>query len=223
MKFILFLLATLLPSFALEEGFKPLFNGKDLTGWTRVNGNGEFRVEGDCIAGVGDNVKSNTFLRTDKTYRDFDFRFEMKFDDLQGNSGMMFRGLQKPGTDGRVNGYQCEHDNGKGRAWTAGLYDEARRGWLSPRKNDKDPKNEANLAAQKAFTEQGKTLFKWTDWNSVRIVCEGKHIQIWLNDEKRVDYVDDAPEFTPEGFFALQVHAGKACHVRWKNLRIKEL
>jgi hypothetical protein len=223
MKIILFLLATLLPSFALEEGFKPLFNGKDLTGWTRVNGNGEFRVEGDCIAGVGDNVKSNTFLRTDKTYKDFDFRFEMKFDDLQGNSGMMFRGLQKPGTDGRVNGYQCEHDNGKGRAWTAGLYDEARRGWLSPRQNDKDPKNEANLAAQKAFTEQGKTLFKWTDWNSVRIVCEGKHIQIWLNDEKRVDYVDDAPEFTPEGFFALQVHAGKACHVRWKNLRIKEL
>lgn len=223
MKLLLCLLALALPVSALEDGFKPLFNGKDLSGWTRVNGNGEFKVEDNCIAGVGDNVKSNTFLRTDKTYKDFDFRFEMKFDDLEGNSGMMFRGLQKPGADGRVNGYQCEHDNGKGRAWTAGLYDEARRGWLSPRKNDKDLKNEADLAAQKAFTEQGKALFRWTDWNSVRIVCQGKHIQIWLNDEKRVDYVDDAPEFTPEGFFALQVHAGKACHVRWRNLRIKEL
>ncbi|OYV07160.1 MAG: hypothetical protein CFE26_02515 [Verrucomicrobiales bacterium VVV1] len=223
MKFILPLLALILPLSALEEGFKPLFNGKDLTGWTRVNGDGEFKVDGDSIAGVGNNVKSNTFLRTDKTYKDFDFRFEMKFDDLQGNSGVMFRGLQKPGADGRVNGYQCEHDNGEKRAWTAGLYDEARRGWLSPKKNDKDAKNPENLAAQKAFTEKGKTLFKWTDWNEIRILCEGKHIQMWLNGEKRVDYVDEAPEFTPEGFFALQVHAGKACHVRWRNLRIKEL
>jgi len=45
----------------------------------------------------------------------------------------------------------------------------------------------------------------------------------WLNGEKRADYVDEAPEFTPEGFFALQVHAGKATHVRRRNLRIKEL
>ncbi len=223
MKFILSLIALIIPVSALEEVFKPLFYGKDLSGWTRVNGEGEFKIDGDCIVGVGDNVKSNTFLRTDKTYKDFDFRFEMKFDDLQGNSGMMFRGLQKPGTDGRVNGYQCEHDNGQGRAWTAGLYDEARRGWLSPLKDAKDPKNETNLAAQKAFTEKGKTLFKWNDWNEIRILCEGKHIQMWLNGEKRVDFVDEAPEFTPEGFFALQVHAGKACHVRWRNVRIKEL
>lgn len=223
MKFILPLLALVLPLSAIEEGFKPLFNGKDLTGWTRVNGDGEFKIEGDCVVGLGNNVKSNTFLRTDKTYKNFDFRFEMKFDDLQGNSGVMFRALQKPGADGRVNGYQCEHDNTEKRAWTAGLYDEARRGWLSPKKNDKDAKNPENLAAQKAFTEKGKTLFKWTDWNEIRIVCEGKHIQMWLNGEKRVDYVDEAPEFTPEGFFALQVHAGKACHVRWRNLRIKEL
>src|SRR6476620_12802275 len=83
MKFILPLLALMLPLSALEEGFKPLFNGKDLSGWTRVNGDGEFKIEGDCVVGVGNNVKSNTFLRTDKTYKDFDYRFEMKFDDLQ--------------------------------------------------------------------------------------------------------------------------------------------
>jgi hypothetical protein len=212
------LIALLLSGAALagpEPGFTSLFNGKDLTGWKRVNGLGEYKVEGDCIVGVGDEVKANTFLRTEKTYKDFDFRFEMKFDDLSGNSGMMFRGLQKPGEDGRVYGYQCEHDQTKARAWTAFLYDEARRDWLAPKKGDKD--------AEKAATEQGQKLMKWDDWNQIRILCEGKHLQIWLNGVQTVDYTDNASDFTPEGFFALQVHAGKSCHVRWRNLEIKEL
>lgn len=214
MKTTLALLFTLtLPSLAIEEGFVSLFNGKDLEGWRKVNGNGEFKVEGDCIVGFGENVKSNTFLRTEKTYGDFDFRFEMKFDDLSGNSGMMFRGLQKPGEDGRVYSYQCEHDNGKDRAWTAGLYDEARRGWLSPVKGNKEE--------EAAFTKQGQELIKWDDWNQIRILCEGKRIRIWLNGQPRVDFTDDNPEFTPEGFFALQVHSGESCNVRWRNLRIK--
>ncbi len=209
---------------AAEPGFTDLFNGKDLTGWKRVNGNGEYKIEDGQIVGFGENVKSNTFLRTEKTYKDFDFRFEMKFDDLSGNSGMMFRGLQKPGADGRVHGYQCEHDNGKARAWTAGLYDEARRGWLQPKKNnDAKLDTEADKEAQAAFTKQGQEIMKWDDWNEIRIVCKGKHIQIWLNGKERVDYTDEGKEFTPEGFFALQVHAGKSCKVRWRNIRIKEL
>jgi hypothetical protein len=206
---------------AAEPGFTDLFNGTDLTGWKRVNGNGEYKIEDKQIVGFGENVKSNTFLRTEKTYKDFDFRFEMKFDDLSGNSGMMFRGLQKPGDDGRVHGYQCEHDNGKARAWTAGLYDEARRGWLEPKKGDKD--TEEDKKAQADFTKQGQKITKWEDWNEVRIVCKGKHIQIWLNGEERVDYTDEGKDFTPEGFFALQVHSGKSCKVRWRNIRIKEL
>ena len=54
--------------------------------------------------------------------------------------------------------------------------------------------------------------------------AKAKHvIQIFLNGEKRVDYTDEGKEFTPEGFFALQVHSGKSCKVRWRNLRIQEL
>ncbi len=199
-----------------EEGFNALTNGKDLTGWKTVGGNGKFEmVEGEVV-GTGKNVKGNTFLISEKTYSDFDFRFEMKFDTLKGNSGMMFRGLQKEGKNGRVYGYQCEHDNGKGRAWTAGLYDEARRGWLFPDKKDEEQ--------SKAFTEQGKELMKWEDWNEIRILCEDNHIQIWLNGEKRVDFTDtNKKDITPEGFLGMQVHSGGQTDVRWRNLRIKEL
>ena len=214
---IFFLVPTLMHA-EIEEGFTSLTNGKDLSGWKKVGGNGEYKVENGEIVGFGENVKGNTFLITEKTYGNFDFRFEMKFDTLRGNSGMMFRGLQKESTDGngRVHGYQCEHDNGQGRAWTAGLYDEARRGWLFPDKKNKEQ--------CEAFTKQGQEVMKWDDWNEIRILCEGNHIQIFLNGEKRVDFVDeDEKHSTPEGFLGLQVHSGKATNVRWRNLRIKEL
>jgi hypothetical protein len=220
MKNILITLALIpsLASAAVEEGFTPLTNGKDLTGWKKVGGNGEYKMEGGEIIGTGRKVKANTFLISEKTYKNFDFRFEMKFDTLKGNSGMMFRGLQKESKDGngRVYGYQCEHDNDKDRGWTAGLYDEARRGWLFP--------NKANQEQCAAFMKQGGEIIKWEEWNEIRILCEGNHIQIFLNGEKRVDYTDEnAKDATAEGFFGMQVHAGGATDVRWRNLRIKEL
>src|SRR5690606_10179089 len=101
--------------------------------------------------------------------------------------------------------------------WTAGLYDESRRGWLAPLRIG-DGKNDSPelKAAQQAFTEAGNKLFKKDDWNEIRILAEGKRIQIWLNGTQRVDYTDDAPEFTPEGFFGLQVHSGKAANISWR-------
>lgn len=220
---ILLALCLILPLHAAEEGFTLLTNGKDLAGWKSVGGTGQYKLEGDQIIGTGENVKANTFLITEKTYKNFDLRFDMKFGNPSGNSGVMFRGLQKPGENGRVYGYQCEHDD-SARSWTAGLYDEARRGWLAPYRkgNGKDDTSEAK-AIQKAFTETGAKLFKKDDWNEIRILAEGNHIKIWLNGELRVDYKDEAPEFTPEGFIGLQVHSGKAANVSWRNIRIKEL
>lgn len=223
LKKILLALCLVLPLHAVEEGFTLLTNGKDLAGWKSVGGTGQYKLEGDQIIGTGENVKANTFLITEKTYKNFDIRFDMKFGNPAGNSGVMFRGLQKPGENGRVYGYQCEHDD-SARSWTAGLYDEARRGWLVPyRKGDGKGDTPEAKAAQKAFTETGAKLFKKDDWNEIRILAEGNHIKIWLNGELRVDYKDEAPEFTPEGFIGLQVHSGKAANVSWRNIRIKEL
>ena len=194
-----------------------LFDGKTLTGWKSVGGNGKFKVEDGAIVGYGTNVNDNTFLRTEKVYGDFELSYEFKFDDRSGNSGLMFRALQKPSEDGngRVHGYQCEGDN-KGRSWTAGLYDEKRRGWLFPDKKNKEQSEK--------FTTQGQKLFKWNEWNTIVIRCKGNHIQTWLNGEKRVDFIDKDPKNdTREGFFGLQVHKGKSCNVRWRNLKLKQL
>lgn len=232
LKYRFALLATALfalPAFGeTEEGFVPLFNSTDLTGWRMVGGEADFTVENGEIVGRGKDLRPNSFLRTEETFGDFDFRFDFKFDDLTGNSGMMFRAEQRDGGTGRVFGYQCEHCNNKNRAWTAGIFDENRRGWLVPYRDDKkkdytDEEKAAHEAARKAFTEKIQGIMKWDDWNEFRILAQGRRIQIWMNGVQTVDFTDEGEEFTPEGFFGLQVHSGKSCNVRWRNLRIKEL
>ncbi|WP_340581650.1 3-keto-disaccharide hydrolase, partial [Klebsiella pneumoniae] len=76
----------------------------------------------------------------------------------------------------------------------------------------------------KFFSEQGSKLFKWNDWNTIVVRCEGNRIQTWLNGEKRVDFTDtDKQHDTRKGFIGLQVHHGAACNVSWRNLKLKEL
>ena len=203
-------------------GFEPLFNGNDLQGWSSLNGNGQFKVEAGTIVGFGENINANTFLCTQETFKYFELVFEFRFLDRAGNSGLMFRANQRPDKDGkpdpngRVFGYQCEHDQNHSRSWTAGLYDEARRGWLFPRQGDKD--------AEQKFTAQGQELFRWDDWNVITVRCEGNHIESWLNGERRVDFVDqDEKDATYRGFIGLQVHNGPSCRVAWRNIYLKVL
>jgi hypothetical protein len=204
------------PARLTADGYRPLFDGKSLKGWEKVGGTGEYEVANNAIVGFGKNIRGNTFLRTRKTYSDFILVFQFRFIDRSGNSGCQFRSEQRDG-DGRVFGYQCEHDNNAKRSFTAGVYDEARRGWLYPGKM-----SAKEVAAQ--FTAQGERLFKWDDWNTIVIKCDGRHIQTWLNGEKRADFQDeDEKNFTPEGFIALQVHGGKSGHIEWRNLYLKEL
>ena len=206
---------------ALEKaGYRALFNGEDFTGWKIVGGNASYEVKDGAIRGFGESIKQNTFLRTEETFSDFEFVFQVKMLDRNGNSGCQFRSNQRNG-NGRVFGYQCEHDNFKDgkRAWTAGVFDEARRMWLYPGKL-----GAGDEAAKEVFTEQGVRLFKWDDWNTIVIRCKGNHIQTWLNGEKRADFIDEDPKhFTPEGFIALQVHSGKTGNILWRNLYLKEL
>ena len=148
-----------------QDGLKPLFNGKDLSGWEQHSGKAEYRVEDGCIVGKTVAGTGNSFLCTKKEYGDFILEFEFKVaSDM--NSGVQFRSQfydketqveikgkkKKQFPADRVHGYQYEIDPSP-RAYTGGVYDEARRGWLFDLKD--------NPAAQKAF-KQG-------EWNQGRI------------------------------------------------------
>ena len=201
---ILFLLAGFMTTARAE--WVSLFDGKTLTGWTIKNGYAEYRVEDGAIVGKSVPKSPNTFLTTDKDYGDFVLEMEVRVD-TGLNSGIQFRSQSFPEyREGRVHGYQYELDTAD-RRWTAGIYDEARRGWLYP----------------VDFNPKAKTLFKQNAWNKVRIECVGDSLRTWLNDKPVAHVIDD---LTPKGFIALQVHGvgneeekvGK--EVAWRNIRI---
>lgn len=183
-----------------------LFNGKDLKGWKQLNGKAKYEVQNAEIVGTTVPGEPNSFLATEENYGDFILELEFKVDPTM-NSGIQFRSESKPDyQNGRVHGYQFEIDPSS-RAWSGGIYDEARRDWLYPL--------EYNLSA--------KTAFKQNEWNSVRIEAIGNTIRTFLNGIAAANLVDDA---TSKGFIALQVHAigqdetpGK--QIRWRNIRIQ--
>ena len=188
-----------------QEKWEMLFNGKNLKGWKKINGTADYVVKDGIITGISKMNTPNTFLATTKMYGDFILELEFKVEDGL-NSGIQFRSNSlKKYQDGRVHGYQYEIDPST-RAWSAGIYDESRRGWLYPL--DKNP------VAKKAF--------KANAWNKVRIEAIGTSLRTWLNDIPCANVLDD---MTASGFIALQVHsigdakmAGKT--IQWKNIRI---
>ncbi len=200
---ILFLSAC---SSAPTDGWVDLFNGKDLTGWKQLNGKAEYEVVDGMIVGTTVADSPNSFLATENTYTDFILELEMLLED-DFNSGIQFRSESNSGyMNGRVHGYQCEVDPSE-RAWSAGIYDEARRGWLYPLDLNPD----------------AKSAFKKKEWNHYRIECIGSDIKTYLNGVAVAHLIDD---MTMEGFIALQVHAisdssmaGRK--IRWRNIRIK--
>jgi len=178
-----------------------LFNGRDLTGWRQVGDAKWTVVNGELLGETGGG--SQSFLVTQREFADFTLELELK-NEAPGNSGVQVRSHQD--AKGRVYGYQIEIDPSD-RAWSGGLYDEARRGWLQ----DLSDKPEARAA------------FKLGEWNHYRIELVGAHVRTWVNEVPVVDFVDESPtDADASGFIALQVHSGQNTKVRWRNLRVTE-
>ncbi|HEU4601534.1 MAG TPA: DUF1080 domain-containing protein, partial [Steroidobacteraceae bacterium] len=109
-----------------------LFDGKTLNGWHQLNGNAKFEVQDGCIVGASKIDEWNSFLATDRTFKDFILEFDIKQDGGPTNSGVQFRSLSDPkDRNGRVHGYQADVDPSD-KEWSGGIYDEAGRGWLYP-------------------------------------------------------------------------------------------
>ena len=230
---ILAALALAVTTTRADEGWSDLFNGHDLSGWVSRGGQAKYGVEEGAIVGTTVLNVGNSFLCTEKTYGDFIFECDFKVDPRL-NSGVQIRsecfdvpkemswqGKQFKIPAGRVHGYQVEIDPnvpGK-RLWSAGIYDEARRGWLFPSDGVTGPQG-------MAFSEQGLRLFKPQDWNHLRVEAVGDSIKTWLNGTSCADIQDG---LTPRGFIGLQVHmirddkSREGAQVRFRDLRIKEI
>jgi len=186
---------------SVEEGFAPLFNGKDLTGW---EGDAKlWIVEDGVLIGRSPGIKYNDFLATTKTYGDFILRFQVRLVGEKGNSGVQFRSKRVPPPSHEVSGYQADISTG----WWGKLYDESRRNRV--------------LAGPKP--EDLQKALKPGEWNDYEVQAVGNKITMSINGVQTVDYTEEDPKIAPDGIIATQIHGGGPMEVQFRNLRIKEV
>lgn len=203
-----------------SQGYQPLFNGKDLTGWQNPYPHGEAKVVDGEIHLLAD---KKFFLLTDKKYSDFRVSIEIHLPEGKANSGVMFRcHLDKDAPNKKVYGYQAECD-GSERKWSGGFYDEGRRGWIWPstRGRSEDQFLEHQKESKAAFAKpQVANALNRNGWNRYVITCVKDVITIEVNGVQTVRFRDP---LDASGYIGIQHHGEKGQTYRFRNLFIKKL
>lgn len=190
-----------------QDSFRDLFNGRNLDGWESYGGRAPFTVEDGVIVGTSIEDTPNTFLCTQAQYGDFILELEF-FNEAPMNSGVMARGQWRQEEDERrIFGYQVEIDPSE-RAYTGGVYDEARRGWVYPLH----------------YNPPARNAMLHGEWNRMRIEFEGNNLRTFVNGHPVANLVDDTDA---QGMICLQVHSvwrdvQNGRQMRWRNIRIND-
>ena len=136
-----------------EDGFRSLFDGKTLAGWSVMN-NARFTAEDDVIKLRG----GSGWLRSDEEYGDFVLRLEVRWMKPRQDSGIFIR-ASKEGKNWPDKRYevQCENSNRVAHIFGAKCMRDAK-------------KAESLLKAPK-------------EWNSFEVSCIGTRCEVKLNNE----------------------------------------
>ena len=174
---------------------KPIFNGKDLSGWEVPDGNDEAgwykAVEGVLKIQSGPK-KKGSILWSRKKYRNFVVEFEFRMGEGRVDSGMHVRTKDQIqiGISGSLN-----------RDMTCSPY--------IPGKGY--PVEAKNI----------KKLLRPKDWNTMRIQAIGKEYTVWLQGEKVMTYKSDSA--IDEGPIGIQLHGGRVIGIDYRKLKLAEL
>jgi Domain of Unknown Function (DUF1080) len=210
---------------------KPLFNGKDLTGWKKFTGDEkraktEFSVTPEgwlhLKNGPGD-------LQTEKQFADFVLQAECRTNGKHLNSGIFFRCIP----DQYQNGYEAQIHNG----WTEKPEKELVIEEYDPETHKLKGKEKIKSAALDYGTgaiyrrvPARRQVAKDNEWFTMTVVAEGRHIATWVDGVQVVDWTDNRPlNDNPrngcrleKGAISLQGH-DPTTDLNFRNIRIEEL
>jgi hypothetical protein len=220
------------PGPRVPEGFTPIFNGKDLSGWhvSKTNHHGttpDYRVINGIIVGTQNPKGKGGILLTDKKYKNFEVYMEIK-PDWGCDSGLFLRSSESG------EAYQVTLDYLPGGSM-GGIYGEAMKVSLLDAAAAKMTPEERQALGRKR-TEAWQKAWKREAWNSIRARIEGDvpHITVWINDQLVNDFTDTANHAAngaTDGMIAIQMHFSDekvrrwvdGGFWRWRTIAVKEL
>ncbi|HWA27042.1 MAG TPA: family 16 glycoside hydrolase [Lacunisphaera sp.] len=193
---MLLLLSVLCTGLAAEPKFEPLFNGRDLTGWSAPNKEKFWRVEDGVLIGENDEKLAGSYLWTAREYGDFILEFEVRWVG-EIDSGVEMR---KPNMQLQLGvSRSLKRDmTGSFYVGTPVRYPEA---------------GQAKDIARQMHPEG--------QWNTFRLKAKGTEFTVWVNGQPASHYVDE--KFAGAAPLGLQIHPGLKMRVEYRNLRIAAL
>ncbi len=189
------------------EGWRDLFNGRDLTGWEQVGGDHPcWKVEDGQL--YTDGAEGCGWLSTTEEFSDFELEVEFRVPE-NGNSGVFIRAPRdgNPAFEGSeiqvLDDYGSEYTELKPWQYCGSVY--------------------ATIAPSRRVTLPANT------WQKMRIRCEGMQVSVWLNGcaivegdlSEHMDKLADHPGLKrTSGFIGLQNHGSR---LDYRNIRIRPL
>ncbi len=212
---LLVCLAATAPCVAEENGFVPLFNGTDLSGWVPCNIAPEtFTVRDGLLVTSGSPVGT---LRTARMYENFIIEFEWRHMKSGGNSGLFIWADGLPATGSAFSrGIEVQ-------ILDPGFNVPGKNEWYSTH-GDIFPVNGAKLTlagrispnGQRSFPQEERTRPS-PEWNHYRVVGNNGDISLSVNGKE----VTIAKNASPRKGYLMLESEGSEAHFR--NVRIKEL
>lgn len=213
-KALILIFTGLLLSAWAEEGWQPLFNGRDFTGWTfdtldKAKPEEIWSVKDGCMVVKGKN-KPNGVIRTVQSYSNYELEFEWRWTGDGGNSGCLIHC-----SDPRLMNVwpksievQLMKDNA-GDFWVIGESIEVKPEQIFQGKNGKPSRRRLNLTdgAEKPLGE----------WNRMRIIAKDNTVEVYVNGQL-VQKGWNAS--VSKGAICLQAERADA---EFRNIRIKSM
>ena len=205
------------------EGFRPLFNGKDLDGWYGWNPHQSVKLKGEKkeanLAKQREEFPENwtvengelvndghgPYATTEEEFGDIEFLIEYKT--VAGaDSGIYLRGTPQVQIWDSNQQFDPKRPTRRPHLGSGGLFNNA------PDAPGRDPA----VLADRPFGE----------WNELRIRQIGDRTWVWLNGKQTVDnavmenYWDREKKLPAKGPIMLQTHGGE---IRWRNIFVREI
>lgn len=227
---VFYLLTFLLPP------WQSLFNGENLEGWVvkahpKDQAYTYWKVENGVLTANSLERPDHDYiwLMTEQEFQDFILEFQFRpYTDSPGNSGVQIRSRYDDQAFW-LDGPQIDiHPPGHWR--TGMMWDETRgnKRWIFPDLSREEWVDSTMVLNRPAFYFAGQAK----EWNKMRIIARGNHIQAFLNGKKITDLdgeniLDDKIhqryQVGQKGHIALQIHSNDALKIQFRDIRIKPL
>ncbi|HUR56761.1 MAG TPA: DUF1080 domain-containing protein [Opitutaceae bacterium] len=179
---------------AADEALRPVFNGKDLSGFKVPDPNPYWRVERGVLIGQSDEKMTGSMLLTEKSYGDFIWEAEARW---QGDpdSGVFFRTPQLQ--------VQIGTSISQKRDLTGSFY-LGKKGY-----------------PEEYQAKEAAKYLKKGDWNTIRVEARGTTFTVFINGHRVSQYTDE--QYAKPGPIGVQIHQKLNMKIEFRNIKVAEL